>query len=121
MPIILVIDDEPTLRRLLGKVLQTAGYRTLLAETGTEGLHLLTRTPIDALICDLELPDITGVEVCRAVAALPQYANLPIILISGGSVAPHPSECRYTQFMRKPFQPSSLVARLKQLVPDDSG
>lgn len=116
MPTILVIDDEPTLRRLLGRVLQTAGYRILLADSGAEGLTILRNTRIDAVICDLQMPSMSGIDVCRAIETLPQYRNLVVILISGGSVAPHPSECRYTEFMRKPFQPSSLVARLKFLL-----
>ncbi len=63
---ILVVDDEQSMRELLAIVLKREGYDVLLAESGTDAVRLLEREPIDLLISDIRMPDLSGVEVLRA-------------------------------------------------------
>ncbi|HLB43849.1 MAG TPA: response regulator, partial [Candidatus Limnocylindrales bacterium] len=67
---ILVVDDEPSIRELLDIVLQREGYEVLLAESGRTAVDLLEREPIDLLISDIKMPDMSGVEVLRAARGL---------------------------------------------------
>jgi two-component system response regulator PilR (NtrC family) len=63
---ILVVDDERSMRELLAIVLKREGYEVLLADSGTEAIRVLDNEPIDLLISDIRMPDLSGVEVLRA-------------------------------------------------------
>src|ERR1019366_6234991 len=65
-PRILVVDDERSMRELLAIVLRREGYEVLLAENGRAAIDLLEREPVDLLISDIKMPDLSGVEVLRA-------------------------------------------------------
>ena len=63
---ILVVDDERSMRELLAIVLRREGYDVLLAENGTTAIETLEREPVDILISDIKMPDLSGVDVLRA-------------------------------------------------------
>src|ERR1700738_4596063 len=65
-PRILVVDDERSMRELLAIVLRREGYEVLLAENGRTAIEMLESEPIDLLISDIKMPDLSGVEVLRA-------------------------------------------------------
>src|SRR5438093_12452441 len=65
-PRILVVDDERSIRELLAIVLRREGYEVLLAENGRSAIDTLEREPVDILISDIKMPDLSGVEVLRA-------------------------------------------------------
>ena len=65
-PRILVVDDERSMRELLAIVLRREGYEVLLAENGRAAIGLLEREPVDLLISDIKMPDLSGVDVLRA-------------------------------------------------------
>ena len=71
-PRILVVDDERSMRELLAIVLRREGYEVLLAENGREAIELLEREPVDLLISDIKMPDMSGVEVLRAAKQIDQ-------------------------------------------------
>ena len=73
---ILVIDDEPEIRRLIDISLRSQGYSTLLAATAQEGLTLLASKGANLVILDLGLPDMDGRDVLRE---LRQWARLPVL------------------------------------------
>src|SRR5256885_3226603 len=63
---ILVVDDEPSMREMLRIVLRRDGYEVLIAENGRDAIEQLRKAPVDLLLSDIKMPDITGVEVLRA-------------------------------------------------------
>jgi len=63
---ILVVDDERSMRELLAIVLRREGYEVLLAENGRAAVETLEREPVDLLISDIKMPDLSGVDVLRA-------------------------------------------------------
>ncbi len=65
-PRILVVDDERSMRELLAIVLRREGYDVVLAENGRAAVEVLERDPIDLLISDIKMPDMSGVDVLRA-------------------------------------------------------
>ena len=77
---LLVVDDEPPIRRLLRTSLGAQGYRVLEAETGRGALDLLAREAPEVMLLDLGLPDLDGLEVIRRVRA--SGANVAIIVLS---------------------------------------
>jgi DNA-binding response OmpR family regulator len=81
--VILVVDDDPAIRRLLKRLLEQAGYSVEVAADGTSGLARIDAGGIDLVLLDLELPDLNGLEVCRQVRARQRAVYLPIIMITG--------------------------------------
>jgi CheY-like chemotaxis protein len=79
---ILIIDDEPSVRRLLGEVLKGAGHDLVEVSTAKEGLRLLGERAIDLVITDILMPDMDGLEVIRNVRR--EFPKIKIIAISGG-------------------------------------
>jgi two-component system response regulator PilR (NtrC family) len=69
---ILIVDDERSMRELLGIVLRREGYDVLVAECGREAVTLLEEHPIDLLISDIKMPDLSGVDVLRAAKSVDQ-------------------------------------------------
>jgi two-component system nitrogen regulation response regulator NtrX len=78
---VLVVDDEANIRRSLTGVLSDEGYRVLTAGSGEKGLETLVRAPVDAVLLDVWLPGIDGVETLRRVRE--SFPLLPVIMISG--------------------------------------
>src|SRR5271155_5376330 len=69
MPHILVVDDEPAVRRALERALRLESYDVDLAADGREALDVLAERPADAVILDVSMPDLDGLEVCRRLRA----------------------------------------------------
>src|SRR2546426_12615003 len=69
---ILVVDDERSMRELLAIVLRREGYEVLLAENGKSAIATLEREPVDILISDIKMPDLSGVDVLRAAKRIDQ-------------------------------------------------
>ena len=78
---ILYVDDDPSLGHLALMVLQKAGYTGHFANSGSKALALISTTKFDAILLDYRMPGMDGLELARAIRALP--SNVPIIFISG--------------------------------------
>lgn len=112
----LVIDDEPQIRRLLRLALDDAGYRVREAESGGAGLAEAARAAPDVVILDLGLPDVSGVEV---LARLRQASAVPVLILSvfgqeGSKVAA--LDAGADDYLTKPFGGAELLARLRALL-----
>ncbi|HTJ56531.1 MAG TPA: response regulator transcription factor [Devosiaceae bacterium] len=110
---VLVIDDEPPIRKLLRMGLTTQGYETLEAATGQSGLDQLAAKP-DLVILDLGLPDMDGFDVLRAIRA--RNDSVPIVVLSSrgeeaGKVAA--LDLGADDYVTKPFGLDELLARLR--------
>ena len=79
---ILVIDDQPEIRRLIRQLLESAGHTVVEASNGAEGLRLQQAGPAEVIITDLFMPEMDGIEVLTALRRL--NIRVPVIAISGG-------------------------------------
>ncbi len=82
-PRILVIEDEPALSRVLSLIFKGGGFDVCVAATGADGLRLTEEQNYDLILSDIDLPDISGFEVCRRVNQNPKLRAVPIMLMSG--------------------------------------
>ena len=83
VPRVLVVDDEAMVRHVLGAFLTTAGMSATFAVDGIDGLdHARAERP-DAIVCDLDMPGMDGVALCRALRAEPSGARVPIVVVTG--------------------------------------
>ncbi|KAF0102345.1 MAG: two component transcriptional regulator [bacterium] len=113
---ILVVEDDADIADILQLNLADEGYAVDRAEDGEKGLAFLRQTAYDALILDIMLPGIDGLEVCRQVRAMPRYT--PIIIISartGESQRVLGLELGADDYVTKPFSLQELLARVRAL------
>ena len=113
---VLVIDDEVQIRRLLRLTLEDAGYAVREAETGQAGLREVAREAPDAVILDLGLPDVPGVEV---LSRLRLQSAIPVLILSvfgqeGSKIAG--LDAGADDYLTKPFGDGELLARLRALL-----
>ena len=85
---VLVVDDNPTDAQLLARMLHSAEqeYSVQEAYSGGEALEILAATPPDAMLLDLIMPDVSGLEVLERIRGNPALAGLPVIMVSAGDV-----------------------------------
>lgn len=115
-PRILVVDDEPQIRKFIGISLRSQGYTTLLAQTGWEGLTLLASKGADLVILDLGLPDKDGREVLQE---LRQWSKVPVIVLtvrSDESEKVALLDAGANDYVTKPFGVEELMARIRALL-----
>ena len=111
--VVLVVDDEPQIRRVVRNVLETESTRVLEAATGREAIDLAAAERPALIVLDLGLPDLGGLEVCREIRA---WSSAPIIVLS----ARHSDQEKVAlldagadDYITKPFSPAELRARIK--------
>jgi two-component system KDP operon response regulator KdpE len=112
-PLVLVVDDEPQIRRLLTVTLEANAYRVLAAVNGQEGVVLAAQHRPGLVILDLGLPDVSGQEVLRR---LREWSDTPVIVLSvqddeKGKVAA--LDAGADDYVTKPFNTDELLARLR--------
>jgi two-component system KDP operon response regulator KdpE len=110
---VLLVEDERPLLRALAMNLEARGYAVTEADTGTRALTALADQRHDAIVLDLGLPDMSGVDVIRAVRA---YASTPIIVLSarsGSSDKVQALDLGADDYVTKPFSMDELLARLR--------
>lgn len=111
--VVLAVDDEPAILRAVGAALEARGYRVAVATTGQKAVEVAASQPLDAIILDLGLPDLDGVEVCRRIR---EWSDVPIIVLTvEGS-----EERKVTaldegadDYVTKPFSMPELLARVR--------
>ena len=114
-PLILVVDDEPAMRRLLRHTLEADGYAVTEAETGRLGLAQAATRPPELVVLDLGLPDLGGLEMLRQ---LREWSDVPVLVLTvltgeGDKVAA--LDAGADDYVTKPFGAAELTARLRAL------
>ncbi len=80
---ILIVDDAPPMRKILAKMLYDMGYRRIKeAGDGSAAQKILWSEPIDCVICDWNMPVMSGIDFLKAVRADPRFAQLPFIMVT---------------------------------------
>lgn len=115
----LVVDDEPGLRDLVCRTLETEGFRTLEAAHGAEALELMESAPdtVDLVVTDVVMPGMDGRELGRRLAQ--RWPDLPILYISAydvNDIFRRGSPRSSAPFLQKPFPLEKLVATVRDLI-----
>jgi DNA-binding response OmpR family regulator len=119
MPRVLVVDDDPQVLKLLRVNFELEGYDVLTATNGEEALELVGRDSPDAVVCDVMMPGIDGLEVVRRLRAQPDTAGLPLVVVSAKAQRADVSyglELGADAYVTKPFDPSELLAVVAELL-----
>lgn len=113
---ILVVDDEPQIRRVLKTALVAKGYEVLVAKSGEEALELLRSQGVDLIVLDLMLPGRSGAEVCREIR---RSMQVPIIILSVRGAERDKVEALDSgadDYVTKPFSMDELLARIRAVM-----
>lgn len=108
---ILIVEDDEDLRRLFRTALALAGYEVIEAGDGLEALRWIDHSPPDLVVLDLMLPRLSGVAVQQEIAAQAVTRQIPILVITGSTVAPENIEVAC--FLRKPISPDQLLHHVR--------
>ena len=111
-----MVEDDARLAEMVSEYLGQSGFRVTVCGSGAAGLERLARESFDALVLDLMLPDMDGLEVCRAVRA---RSDLPILMLTARGDATDRVvglELGADDYLPKPFDPRELAARLRAIL-----
>lgn len=118
-PVVLVVDDNPSKRYSTARVLRAAGFATTEAGTGAQALEMAAEGP-DAMVLDVNLPDIDGFEVCRRLRAREHTSHLPIIHLSATFIEDSDRvlglDAGADGYLTHPIEPKVLVATVNAFV-----
>lgn len=115
---VLVVDDSGTVRQQVTMALKQAGFATREAADGREGLNTISAGNIDMVICDVNMPNMNGLEMVEAVKAKPENSSLPIVMLTTEgqpSMIKRAKDAGAAGWIVKPFDAGQLVSAARQL------
>lgn len=118
--VILAVDDSASMRQMVGFILQNAGYVVVEAVDGQDALTKIDGTSVQMVITDLNMPNLDGIGLIRALRAHPSYRFVPIVMLTTESQAERKAqgkEAGATGWIVKPFKPEQLLAVVKKVLP----
>ncbi len=110
---ILVVDDSPTIRKVVKSILEARAYEAVLAEDGQDALEMLGHEKVDLVLLDFVMPRMNGYQFCRELRSNPELKNLPVVLMSakGDKIrGQFVQQTGATDAITKPFDARGLVA-----------
>lgn len=116
---ILVVEDEPDIRKLVHYNLVQERYKVMEAEDGEHALKIVERDKPNLVILDLMLPGLSGLEVCKVLRERPETSKLPILMLTakaGEADRIVGLEMGADDYLAKPFSPRELVARVRAIL-----
>ena len=120
MQTILVVDDSPTIRRMVRTALGSLPEVTFAeAASGLQAIETLAVHPVQAIVLDLNMPDMHGLDVLRFLRSHQQYGDVPVMVLTtrGDETSREAAlEAGATAYMTKPFSPSVLASSVKHLL-----
>lgn len=116
----LVVDDSPTMRRIVINALKNIGYTEIVeAEDGKDALAKLYAEKIDFIITDWNMPNMSGLELTKAVRSDPKFENIPILMVTTRGMKEDVLEAlqaRVNNYIVKPFTPQILKEKIEQIL-----
>jgi len=116
---IMTVDDSPSLRQMVALTLESAGYEVVEAADGNDALAKLGGREFHLFVTDLNMPGMNGIDLTRALRAMPEYKFVPIVLLTTESQQEKKMEGKAagaTGWIVKPFEPDALLATVKKVM-----
>ena len=117
---ILIADDNVALARVIQFAMEGAGFETITARNARIALELAQQSQFDLVITDQQMPEMTGIELCQHLRSMPEYHDVPIILLTAKGLELElprlQEELGIDAVFSKPFSPSGLVKTVKELL-----
>lgn len=116
---VLVVDDEAHIVQVVSLKLRNAGYEVLLAVDGEEALEIACAEHPDLIITDFQMPYMTGVELCQALAEDKSTAEIPVLILTARGYALDEADLRIGNIrgvLSKPFSPRAILQQVQELL-----
>ncbi len=113
VPVVLVVDDSLTVRKVTTRLLEREGYKALTAKDGLDALQILSDANPDVILLDIEMPRMDGFEFTKTIKADNRQRHIPIIMITSRTAEKHRNhamELGVNEYLGKPFQDEQLMA-----------
>jgi len=118
VPKILVVEDEAAVRDVLKDILGVAGYEVITIPSGKGAPELAEEVTPDAILLDVILPDVDGIEICRRLKARASTKSIPVVMISGFNVDRSQAlDAGAEEIVYKPFNMDDILLRIKAVIP----
>jgi chemosensory pili system protein ChpA (sensor histidine kinase/response regulator) len=120
-PTVMVVDDSLTVRKASQRLLTRAGYQVVLARDGVDALRQLQEVLPDAMLVDIEMPNMDGFDLTRNVRADARTSHMPLVMITSRTAEKHrryAAEIGVNVYLGKPFNEDELLRTLQQLIGD---
>jgi two-component system chemotaxis response regulator CheY len=117
---ILIVDDSPTIRRMVRSALRSLPVTIAEAGSGLEAIERISIASVNLMVLDLNMPDMHGLDVLKFVRRHPQYAKVPVIVLTtrGDEVSRTTAlAAGATAYVTKPFSPNALADTVQSLLP----
>ncbi len=118
-PRILLVDDEPSIVKMVGKRLEVEGFEVIVAMDGQDALAKARTENPQLIVLDLMLPKLNGYEVCTMLKQDTRYQKIPIIIFTAKTQEKDEKmalECGANAYMRKPFRAQELTEKIRSLI-----
>jgi two-component system chemotaxis response regulator CheY len=119
MALILAVDDSTTMRQMVSFTLSNAGHEVLEAQNGDEAIKLAKSNKFDLIITDVNMPGMNGIELVRALRAMPECKFTPVLMLTtegGADMKQQGKAAGATGWIVKPFNPEVLLSTLKKVL-----
>ncbi len=117
--VIMTVDDSSSVRQMVGFTLRQAGYEVLEAVDGADALAKLSSGKVDMVLTDLNMPNMNGIELTKALRSHPTHKYVPIVLLTTESQVNKKQEGKAagaTGWIVKPFKPEQLLKVVKKVM-----
>ena len=119
-PVVVVIDDSPTIRKILEVTLKRSGVKVVGAASGVGGLAAIAANQPALIFLDVVLPTVSGYQLCKVLKGNPQTRHTPVVMLSGKDGVFDKVRGRLAganDYITKPFAPGSILAMVKKYLP----
>ncbi len=116
---IMSVDDSASVRQMVSFTLKDAGYDVMEAVDGQDALSKIAGSPVNLVITDLNMPNLDGIGLIKALRGMPEFKFTPIVMLTTESQAEKKQEGKMagaTGWIVKPFKPEQLVAVVKKVL-----
>jgi chemosensory pili system protein ChpA (sensor histidine kinase/response regulator) len=118
-PVVMVVDDSLTVRKITSRLLEREGYQVLTAKDGLDALQQLKDTLPAVMLVDIEMPRMDGFDLTKTVRGDPRTAGIPIVIISSRTADKHRNQAAQlgvNAFLGKPYQEAELLQHIASFV-----
>ena len=118
-PVVLVVDDSPTIRKIVELTLRREGVQVVSAPSGVIALAAIANAPPQLILLDIMLPMVNGYQVCQIIRRNPEYRHIPVVMLSGKDGIFDKVRGKLvgaTEYITKPFEPGDLLRVVRKYV-----
>jgi CheY-like chemotaxis protein len=122
-PLVLVVEDSPSVRETMVRTLEISGFRVRAAGRAMDAVALARKEPPDLILTDVQLPDLDGASAAAYLKDDPAFAGIPVLLVSvlpPQELEEKKAETGAVDILQKPFSPGELVRRVRHWIAADA-